>query len=63
MTDQQWIAAVLTAIARETLVELRVLADVPTKNAPETPFSPLSEAEISDKCAWEASTRSGSALV
>ena len=63
MTDQQWLTAVLTALDSNMLVELRVLADVEVKNPPIELYLPLSEAEISDKCAWEASTRSGSALV
>ena len=63
MTDQQWLAAVLTAIERETVVELRVLADCKVENAPLRLTLPLSEAEISDKLAWEASCHSGSALV
>ena len=59
MTDQQWLTAVLTALDSNMLVELRVLADAPTHNAPETPFSPRSELEISDRCDYDASTRSG----
>ena len=59
MTDVQWLAAVLTAIEADCLVELRVLADTPVKNAPVALVLPLSEAEISDRLAFEASTRSG----
>ena len=59
MTDQQWLTAVLTALDSNLVYELRVLADKPTQNASETPFSPLSEAAIADLGAYEASCRSG----